>query len=84
MHLGREAYYNNNKQRLNNNNKEKSSSVKPLRILEIIEEQGLVSDLAFNMKIDVMEIRLMDMGRGEERVTCMERVTWKFTLPYVK
>ena len=28
--------------------------------------------------------RLMDMGRGEERVRCMERVTWKFTLPYVK
>ena len=31
-----------------------------------------------------IEIRLMDMGRGEERVRCMERVTWKFTLPYVK
>ena len=28
--------------------------------------------------------RLMDMGRGEERVRCMERVTWKRTLPYVK
>ena len=26
----------------------------------------------------------MEMGRGEERVRCMERVTWKFTLPYVK
>ena len=26
----------------------------------------------------------MDMGRGEERVRCMERVTWKFMLPYVK
>ena len=24
------------------------------------------------------------MGRGEERVRCMERVTWKLTLPYVK
>ena len=23
----------------------------------------------------------MDMGRGEERVRCMERVTWKLTLP---
>ena len=22
----------------------------------------------------------MDMGRGEERVRCMERVTWKLTL----
>ena len=26
----------------------------------------------------------MGMGREEERVTCMERVTWKLTLPYVK
>ena len=26
----------------------------------------------------------MDMGRREERVRCMERVTWKLTLPYVK
>ena len=24
-----------------------------------------------------IENRLMDMGRGEERVRCMERVTWK-------
>ena len=24
----------------------------------------------------------MDMGREEERVRCMERVTWKLTLPY--
>ena len=27
---------------------------------------------------------LMDVGRGEERVRCMERVTWKLTLPYIK
>ena len=26
----------------------------------------------------------MDIGRGEERVRCRERVTWKLTLPYVK
>ena len=26
----------------------------------------------------------MDMGRGEERVRCMERVTWKLTFPCVK
>ena len=31
-----------------------------------------------------MENSLMDMGRGEERVKCMERVTWKLTLPCVK
>ena len=30
------------------------------------------------------ENRLMDMGRGEEKVRCMERVTCKLTLPYVK
>ena len=26
----------------------------------------------------------MEMRRGEERVRCMERVTWKLTLPCVK
>ena len=31
-----------------------------------------------------IENRLMDMVRGEERVRCIERVTWKFTLSYVK
>ena len=30
------------------------------------------------------ENELMDMGRGEKRVRCMERVIWKLTLPYVK
>ena len=30
------------------------------------------------------ENRLMDIGRGEERVRCIERVTWKLTVPYVK
>ena len=36
-----------------------------------------------NGEIDI-ENRLMDMGRGEERVRCMEKVKWKLTLPYVK
>ena len=31
-----------------------------------------------------IENRLMDMERGEERVRCMERGTWKLTLPCVK
>ena len=31
-----------------------------------------------------IENRIMDMGRGVERVRCMERVTWKLTLPCVK
>ena len=31
-----------------------------------------------------IENRLMDMGRWEDRVRCMERVTRKLILPYVK
>ena len=31
-----------------------------------------------------IENRFMDMGRGEESVRYMERVTWKLTLPNVK
>ena len=33
-----------------------------------------------------IENRLMDIvdGGRKERVRCMERVTWKLTLPYVK
>ena len=31
-----------------------------------------------------IENRLMDLGRGEEGVRNMERVTWKLTLSYVK
>ena len=26
----------------------------------------------------------MDMGKGQERVRCMERVTWTLTLTYIK
>ena len=29
------------------------------------------------------ENRFMDTGRGEERVRCMQRVTWTLTLPYL-
>ena len=31
-----------------------------------------------------LENRLMDMGIGEERGRCMEIITWKLTLPYIK
>ena len=31
-----------------------------------------------------MKNRFTDMGRGEGRMRYMERVTWTFTLPYVK
>ena len=37
----------------------------------------------YNGETDI-ENRLMDIGRGEEKVKCMERVTWKLTLPNVK
>jgi len=38
---------------------------------------------ATNRETDI-EKRLIDMERRRERVRCMERVTWKLTLPYVK
>ena len=31
-----------------------------------------------------MENRLINMGRGEERVKCMERVTWKLNITICK
>ena len=31
-----------------------------------------------------IENRFIDMGREKEKVRCMERVTWKVTLPCVK
>ena len=36
-----------------------------------------------NRETDI-ENRLVDMGRWEEKVRCMERVTRKLTLPCVK
>ena len=34
--------------------------------------------------IEKIENRVIYMGREEERVKCMERVTWKLTLPICK
>ena len=31
-----------------------------------------------------IENRVLDTGRGEERVRCMERIIWKLIVPYVK
>ena len=42
-----------------------------------------INNLFTNGETDI-ENRLTDMGRGEERVRCMERVTWKLISPYVK
>ena len=36
------------------------------------------------MEKQTQRIDLTDIGKGEEKVRCMERVTWKLTLPYVK
>ena len=36
-----------------------------------------------NRETDI-ENRFMGVGRGEERVRCTERVTWKLTSPHVK
>ena len=47
-------------------------------------EREVHSDTGFIRKEENLENKLMDMGRGEERVRCMERVIWKLTLPYVK
>ena len=43
--------------------------------------KNLFSGLQWNNRI---ESRHMDMGRGEDRVRCMEGVIWKLTLTYVK
>ena len=44
---------------------------------------GRIYSQGNNGETDI-EIRLMDMRGGEERVRSMERVTWKLPLPYVK
>ena len=39
--------------------------------------------LGSNGETDI-ENRLIYMGRGEKRVRCMARVTWKLTSPYAR
>ena len=41
----------------------------------------LIYSAAVEKQTDI-ENRLMDMGRGEEMLRCLGRVTWKLTLPY--
>ena len=48
-----------------------------------IQKNG-TEEFTYRATVEKQTQRLMDMGRGEERVRCMERVTWKLTLPYVK
>ena len=51
--------------------------------INLLYLQGRIYLQGSNGEADI-ENRLMDTGRGEERVRYMERVTWKLTLPYVK
>ena len=53
-------------------------------ILYMESRKMVLKNLFTGQQWRTIETRLMDMGRGEERVRCMERVTWKLTLPYVK
>ena len=43
-----------------------------------------LTNLFARQQLRNIENRLMDTRRGEGRVRCMERVTWKLTLSYVK
>ena len=51
--------------------------------INLLYLQGSIYLQDSNGEADI-ENRLMDMGRGEERVRYMERVTEKLTLPYIK
>ena len=51
--------------------------------LQRVGHDWATNTFTFSGETDV-ENRLMDVGRREERVRCMERVTWKLTLPHVK
>ena len=48
-----------------------------------IQKNGTEEPLQGNNGETDIENKLINMGRGEERVRYMERVTWKLTLPYL-
>ena len=52
-------------------------------IYGVTQSRTRLMRLSSSEKTDI-ENRLIDMQRGEEKVRCMETVTWKLTLPYVK
>ena len=64
--------------------KEKDKYCIPMHTYGILERWYQRVYLQGNNGETDIENRLMDVGRGKERVRCMERVTWKLTLPYVK
>ena len=49
-----------------------------------MEKQTYCSEYGKKKKETDIKNRLIDMERGEETGRCMERVTWKLILPYVK
>jgi len=48
-----------------------------------VQDSAATTENCIEVLTDI-ENRLTGLGRGEERVRCMERVTRKLTLPYVK
>ena len=48
-----------------------------------IQKNG-TEEFIYRATVEKQTQRHMDMGRGEERVRCMERVSWKLALPQVK
>ena len=50
-------------------------------LLQGIQKNLLLKDNSVETDI---ENRLLDMGRGEERVRRMLKLTWKLIIPYVK
>ena len=49
-----------------------------------MKPEPIIQSEVSNLETDI-ENRPMDMGEGrKEKWRCMDRVTWKFTIPYVK
>ena len=48
-------------------------------------EKNVTEEFIYRAAVEKQtENKLTDMRGGEERVRCMDRETWKLTLPYIK
>ena len=68
-------------------NKAESQRCNKQMMRKCIKSKDTLKNLRSQFFMSVSPLLLcfvMDMGRGQERVRCMQRVTLKFTLPYVK